>query len=105
MRDIQSLILRALVAPLIVLVLASGAWGQGLRAELVHKILDEGPLYRLYLGWVQVTFPDGRVKILPYRTHLEPVVAQGRVYFFPCHKGTGGELTEEDAFITNTSSG
>jgi hypothetical protein len=56
------------------------------KAELVNRFDSgrEGYLARLLdsTGQVQLTFPDGRTQLLPYRTHLQPVVADGKVYFF-----------------------
>ena len=66
---------------------ASPAWGQGLKASLVQKkMADAGPV-SFETGLVQVAFPDGKVEVLPYRTHLTPVAAKGRVFIFPAREG------------------
>ena len=52
-----------------------------LKAELVKKT-PEGILASMPTGPVQLTYPDGHTKLLPYRSHLQPVVADGKVYIF-----------------------
>jgi hypothetical protein len=52
-----------------------------LKAELVNKI-EEGEALSRLTGPVQLTYPDGRTKLLPYRSHLEPVVVGRKVYIF-----------------------
>jgi hypothetical protein len=57
-----------------------------LKAELVNK-KDEGMLATVLTGPVQLTYPDGRTRLLPYRSHLQPVVANGKVYIFTTKEG------------------
>jgi hypothetical protein len=52
-----------------------------LKAELVNKE-PEGILASMPTGPVQLTYPNGRTRLLPYRSHLQPVVANGKVYIF-----------------------
>ena len=52
-----------------------------LKAELVNKT-PEGIVASMPTGPVQLTYPDGHTKLLPYRSHLQPVVADGKVYIF-----------------------
>jgi hypothetical protein len=61
--------------------LASAAGAQELKAELVNKV-GEGWVASIPTGQVQLTYPDGRTKLLPYRSHFQPVVADGKVYIF-----------------------
>jgi hypothetical protein len=60
-----------------------------LKAELVNMEI-EGEAISQDTGQVQLTFPDGRTRLLPYRSHLQPVVANGKVHIF----------TAKDASIT-----
>jgi hypothetical protein len=52
-----------------------------LKVELVNKT-EEGECILYYTGQVQLTYPDGRTQLLPYRSHLQPVAADGKVYIF-----------------------
>ena len=52
-----------------------------LKAELVNTT-KEGIFAAFPTGQVQLTYPDGRTKLLKYRSHLQPVVADGKVYIF-----------------------
>jgi hypothetical protein len=61
--------------------LASAARASELKAELVKRTWEGAPASFL-TGQVQLTFPDGRTKLLKYRSHLRPVVAEGKVYIF-----------------------
>jgi hypothetical protein len=68
------------------LFLTSAARATELKAELVHKVW-EGEAIGAHTGQVQLTFPDGRIKLLEYRSHLEPLVADGKVYIFTTKNG------------------
>jgi hypothetical protein len=61
-----------------------------LKAELVKKTM-EGTTVGFLTGQVQLTFPDGHTQLLPYRSHLPPVAANGKVYIFTTNKE--GEIT------------
>jgi hypothetical protein len=52
-----------------------------LKADLVKRTWGGAPASFL-TGQVQLTFPDGRTKLLKYRLHLRPVVKEGKVYIF-----------------------
>jgi hypothetical protein len=58
-----------------------------LKAELVNKTWEGDRLIFFKTGQVQLSFPNGRTKHLPYRSHLEPVVADGKVYIFTSKNG------------------
>lgn len=76
---------------------APPVWGQVLQASLVQKeMADAGPV-SFETGLVQVAFPDGKVEVLPYRTHLTPVAAKGRVFIFPSRKGSITGIVVYDA--------
>jgi hypothetical protein len=54
-----------------------------LKAELVNVVTEKFPRKSFpthRTGEVQLTYPDGRIQILPYRSHFSPVVANGKVY-------------------------
>lgn len=55
-----------------------------LRARLVNKrvIGAEGPV-GFSVGQVEVTFPDGRTKLLPYQSYLEPLTVGDQVFILP----------------------
>jgi hypothetical protein len=59
-----------------------------LKAELVNKIAEEmtgdGGFYT---GQVKLIFPDGHTQLLPYRPHLQPLVAKGKVHIFVTEVG------------------
>jgi hypothetical protein len=56
-----------------------------LKAELVNKA-EEGTGVTIATGQVQLTYPDGRTRLLPYRSHLDPVVVGRKVYIFITRK-------------------
>jgi hypothetical protein len=60
-----------------------------LKAELVKK-KNESNVATVLTGQVKLTFPDGRTRLLPYRSYLQPVVAGGKVYI----------LTGKNAMLT-----
>jgi hypothetical protein len=53
-----------------------------LKAELVNKVMEEWGGMGYPTGEVMLTFPDGRTLLLPYRSHLQPVVGDGKVHIF-----------------------
>jgi hypothetical protein len=53
-----------------------------LKAELVNKELEGWSGASLPTGQVQLTYPDGRTHLLPYRSHLKPLAANGKVFIF-----------------------
>jgi hypothetical protein len=53
-----------------------------LKAELVKKTEEGDAVFTHLTGQVQLTYPDGQTKLLPYRSHLQPVVAGGKVFIF-----------------------
>jgi hypothetical protein len=78
----RGLILLLFLAALIFCAAPAPAVGAAeLKAELVNKI-EEGKTLTCLTGQVQLTYPDGRTKLLPYRSHLEPVVVGRKVYIF-----------------------
>jgi hypothetical protein len=80
-RKHRSLILLLFLASLIFCA-APAVCAAELKAELVNKVWEGWSGASLLTGPVQLTFPDGRTKLLPYRSHLQPVVADGKVYIF-----------------------
>jgi hypothetical protein len=50
-------------------------------AELKAE-LNESNVATVLTGQVQLTFPDGRTRLLPYRSYLQPVVTDGKVFIF-----------------------
>ena len=60
-----------------------------LKAELVNKVTEDWGGMGFPTGQVQLTFPDGLTLLLPYRSHLQPVVADGKVHLFVTE---GGEV-------------
>jgi WG containing repeat len=58
-----------------------------LKAELVNKVIEDWGGEGYPTGEVMLTFPDGRILVLPYRSHLQPVVADGQVYIFVTEAG------------------
>jgi hypothetical protein len=78
-RRFRGIVLLLFLASLIFCAAPAPAVGAAeLKAELVNKI-EEGTVAT---GQVQLTYPDGRTKLLPYRSHLEPVVVGRKVYIF-----------------------
>jgi hypothetical protein len=74
-------------APAAVPALAVGA--AELKAELVNKVMEDWGGMGFPTGQVELTYPDGRTQLLPYRSHLQPVEADGKVYIFVTE---GGEV-------------
>jgi hypothetical protein len=66
---------------------ASAAGAAELKAQLVNKIWEGDGLIPFETGQVQLTFPDDRTRLLTYRSHLEPMVADGKVYIFTSKDG------------------
>jgi hypothetical protein len=73
---------------LILLLLVSSTFGGNLQVRLVNKIAEprEGPV-SFDTGQVEIVFPDGRTRLLPYRTYLTPLVVNDRIYLFPAKEG------------------
>jgi hypothetical protein len=76
------LLLLCLAGPLFGAVPAPAAGAAELKAELVNKVREGWSGASLPTGQVKLTYPDSRTKLLPYRSHLQPVVADGKVCIF-----------------------
>jgi hypothetical protein len=61
-----------------------------LKAELVNKKDEPAEALSHSTGQVQLTFPDGHTRLLPYRSYLQPSVIGGKVHIF----------TTKDALLT-----
>jgi hypothetical protein len=82
-RGPRGLFLILCLACLIFCMVPAPAWGAAeLKAELVNKVMEEWDGMGYPTGQVQLTFPEGRTLLLPYRSHLQPVVAERKVHIF-----------------------
>jgi hypothetical protein len=61
-----------------------------LKAKLVNKKDEPSGGLSRSTGQVQLIFPDGHTRLLPYRSYLQPLVIGGKVYIF----------TTKDAVLT-----
>jgi hypothetical protein len=73
-----------------------------LKAQLVNKIWEGEGLVLRETGQVQLTFPDGRIRLLPYRSCLPPRVVGGKIYIFTTREE---ELTGIVVYDTSRNQG
>lgn len=80
-----SLILVNLIT--IILLITSNYSFAGVSAELIDKVLGptDAPVW-VITGNIKITFPNGKSKILPYKTNLTPSVIGDQVYIITTNK-------------------
>ncbi len=83
---------RSMLLVLLILALAHPGPGAELKAGLANPTAEplEGPV-DFPTGQVELTFPDGRTRLLSFRSRFQPLVADGLVYILPTKDG---KLTE-----------
>jgi hypothetical protein len=91
----------AILGPGVVSEVAAG----GLQARLVNKQpLEEAGPVSFFVGQVEVTLPEGKKKLLPHWSYLEPQVAGDRVFFLPTQGVKLTRVFTYDARTDKTSS-